>query len=148
GIGLGIPGVTDSQGQRVRLAPGIGWENVDVGQVLTGEFGVPLFADNDANCFARGELWRGKLQGAQNAIAMTIGTGIGVGLVLNGHVFHVSHRASGEVGYWLLGSLGPIERRDTQFGPLESLASGTGIAAAARRDLEDPSIQTSLREAV
>ncbi|HOK32730.1 MAG TPA: ROK family transcriptional regulator [Limnochordia bacterium] len=148
GIGLGIPGVTDSQGQRVRLAPGIGWENVDVGQVLTGEFGVPLFADNDANCFARGELWRGKLQGAQNAIAMTIGTGIGVGLVLNGHVYHGSHRASGEVGYWLLGSLGPIERRDTQFGPLESLASGTGIAAAARRDLEDPSIQTSLREAV
>ena len=65
GIGLGIPGVTDSQGQRVRLAPGIGWENVDVGQVLTGEFGVPLFADNDANCFARGELWRASSRSAE-----------------------------------------------------------------------------------
>ena len=57
---------------------------------------------------------------------MTIGTGIGVGLVLNGHVYHGSHRASGEVGYWLLGSLGPIERRDTQFGPLGIPSFGNG----------------------
>ncbi len=147
GIGLGIPGVTDPLGQRVRLAPGIGWENVDIGRVLTDEFGVPLFADNDANCFARGEVWRGDLQGVKNGIAITIGTGIGVGIVINGHVYQGSHSASGEVGYWLLGSLGPIEQHQG-FGPLESLASGTGVATQARKELQDPSIKSSLRARV
>lgn len=144
GIGLGIPGVTDPLGQQVRLAPGIGWENVDIGQVLTEEFGVPLFADNDANCFARGEVWRGDLQGVKNGIAITIGTGIGVGIVINGHVYQGSHSASGEVGYWLLGELGPIEQHQG-FGPLESVASGTGIATQAQIDLKDLSLKSSLR---
>lgn len=147
GIGLGIPGVTDPKGQKVRLAPGIGWENVDIGQVLTEKFGVPLFADNDANCFARGEVWRGALQGVQNGIAITIGTGIGVGIVINGYVYQGSHSASGEVGYWLLGSLGPIERHQG-FGPLESLASGTGVATQAQQALQDFSLKSSLRERV
>lgn len=148
GIGLGIPGVTDSKGQRVRLAPGIGWENVDIGRFLEAEFGVPLFADNDANCFLRGEFWKGALQGAKNGIAMTIGTGIGVGLLINSHVYHGSHTASGEVGYWLLGSLGPIQRRDSQFGPLESVASGKGIATQAKEELADSNVESSLRQSV
>lgn len=147
GIGLGIPGVTDPKGQQVRLAPGIGWENVDVGSVLTERFGVPLFADNDANCFARGEFWQGELRGVQHGIAVTIGTGIGVGIIINGHVYRGAHNASGEVGYWLLGSLGPI-KKNQGYGPLESQASGAGMANRARRDLMDSRISSTLRDRV
>ena len=147
GIGLGIPGVTDPLGQRVQLAPGIGWENVDIGKVLTEHFQVPLFADNDANCFARGEHWCGSLQGVKNGIAITIGTGIGVGIVINEHVYQGSHSASGEVGYWLLGSLGPIKKYEG-FGPLESTASGTGVANQAKKDLQDASVKSLLRDMV
>lgn len=147
GIGLGIPGVTDPRGQQVRLAPGIGWENIDIGRILTNRFGVPLFADNDANCFARGEFWRGGLQGVKNAIAITVGTGIGVGILINGNVYQGFHNAAGEVGYWLLGSLGPI-KKNPGYGPLESLASGTGVANRVRRDLRDEKITSTLRERV
>ena len=86
-------------------------------------------------------------QGVKNGVAITIGTGIGVGIVINEHVYQGSHSASGEVGYWLLGSLGPIQKYEG-FGPLESAASGTGVANQARNDLQDESVQSMLREMV
>ncbi len=147
GIGLGIPGVTDAKGQRVRLAPGIGWENVDIGGVLTKRFGVPLFADNDANCFARGEFWQGSLRGTQCGIAVTIGTGIGVGIVMNGQIYQGANNAAGEVGYWLLGNIDLIEKNHG-YGPLESVASGAGMANRAYKDLLDGKIVTTLRDRV
>ena len=148
GIGLGIPGVTDSKGQKVSHAPGVGWESLDIGKIITERFGAPFFADNDVNCFARGELWRGALRGVENGAAITIGTGIGVGLVLNGHVYQGSNNAAGEVGYWLLGALGPIEK-STGFGPLESIAAGPGIARQAIQELTgDPEKGPKLRELV
>lgn len=134
GIGVGIPGVTDAKGQTVSFAPGIGWESLNIGSIITERFGVPFFADNDVNCFARGELWRGALNGVTNGAAITIGTGVGVGLVINGQVYQGTHGAAGEVGYWLLGSLGPIEK-PTGYGPLESIAAGPGIASQAMQDL-------------
>jgi len=148
GIGLGIPGVTDTMGQKVSFAPGIGWENMDIGRIVTERFNVPFFADNDVNCFARGELWRGALEGVENGVAITIGTGIGVGLVIDGRVYQGSNNAAGEVGYWLLGALGPIEK-PTGFGPLESTAAGPGIARRAQEDLAaDPGKGLKLRELV
>lgn len=135
GIGLGIPGVTDAQGQKIAYAPGVGWENLDLGKILGDKFGVPLFADNDVNCFARGEMWRGELQNVKNGAAVTIGTGIGVGLIIDEHLYQGANNAAGEVGYWLLGSLGPIEK-PTGYGPLESIAAGPGIARQAMDELK------------
>lgn len=148
GIGIGIPGVTDANGQKVSFAPGIGWENLDIGGLVGERFGVPVFVDNDVNCFARGELWRGSLKGVTNGVAVTIGTGIGVGLVLNEQVYKGTHSAAGEVGYWLLGALGPIKKA-SGFGPLESIAAGPGIAAQAIEQLrKDSSIGQVLRRLV
>ena len=148
GIGLGIPGITAANGQQVSFAPGIGWENLDIGGILGERFAVPLFADNDVNCFARGELWRGALKGVSNGAAMTVGTGIGVGIVINKHVYRGSSSAAGEVGYWLLGSLGPIEKK-TGFGPLESIAAGPGIAKQAIEEItKNPQTGSILRSLV
>lgn len=148
GIGLGIPGITDPSGQEVSLAPGVGWDNLSIGSILQEHFQVPLFADNDVNCFTRGELWRGALRGVTNGAAITIGTGIGVGLVIDKHVYRGTRGAAGEVGYWLLGALGPIERA-AGYGPLESIAAGPGIARQARLALEqDPSLGSILRQVV
>lgn len=148
GIGLGIPGITANNGQRVSFAPGIGWEDFDIGKILDKKFHVPLFADNDVNCFARGELWQGALKNVTNGAAVTIGTGIGVGIVIDQRVYRGSHSAAGEVGYWLLGSLGPIEKL-AGFGPLESIAAGPGIARQAIAELsENPQSGQILRELV
>lgn len=148
GIGVGIPGVTDVDGQRVTHAPAVGWDDVHIGRIIRDRFGVPFFADNDVNCFARGELWRGMLKGVTNGVAIAVGTGVGVGLIIDGRVYQGTHNAAGEVGYWLLGSLGPIEK-PTGFGPLESIAAGPGIAGQARRDLEaDAQLAPRLRDMV
>lgn len=148
GIGLGIPGITADNGQQVSFAPGIGWEDLDIGGLLSNRFAVPLFADNDVNCFARGELWRGALKGITNGVAVTIGTGIGVGIIIDSHVYRGSGSAAGEVGYWLLGSLGPIEK-SKGYGPLESIAAGPGIAKQAIAELsQNPQSGRILRDLV
>lgn len=148
GIGIGIPGITGNNGQRVSFAPALGWDDFDLGATVGARFSVPVFADNDVNCFARGELWQGALKNATNGAALTVGTGIGAGLVIDGRVYRGSQSAAGEVGYWLLGALGPIEKR-TGFGHLESIAAGPGIARQAVEKLErNPKSGTVLREMV
>lgn len=148
GVGLGIPGITANNGQRVSYAPAIGWDDFDIGAVVRARFSVPIFADNDVNCLARAEVWRGALRHVANGAALTIGTGIGAAIVIDGRVYRGSQGAAGEVGFWLLGALGPIEKR-TGFGHLESTAAGPGIALQAREELRrSPQSGAILREMV
>lgn len=83
--------------------------------------------ENDVNTILRGEHWKGALQGVSNAVCVMIGTGIGVGQLVNGQVCRGAHGAAGEIGYWLIGALGPIVR-PAGYGPLETFAAGPGIA--------------------
>lgn len=102
-------------------------EIVALGAYLQAELGRPVYMDNDVNAFLRGEAWKGALQGAKHAVAVTIGTGIGVALLVNGDVYQGARGSAGEIGYWLIGALGPIAR-SSGYGPLESFAAGPGIA--------------------
>lgn len=100
---------------------------IPLGAYLRSELGGPVYMENDVNAFLRGEVWKGALQGVQHAVAVTIGTGIGVGLLVNGEVYRGARGSAGEIGYWLIGALGPIAR-SSGYGPLESFAAGPGIA--------------------
>lgn len=135
GVGVGVPGIPDKEKGTVRLAPGLlpdrtlpgaGWE-LDVASHIRRWFGWPVHLDNDVNAILRGERWKGVLQGVDHALCVTIGTGIGAGLLLGGDVYLGARGAAGEMGYSLIGALGPVVRAQG-YGPLESFAAGPGIA--------------------
>lgn len=143
GLGLGVPGAVDPTQTVIQFSPGVGWDNIDIKSVLEKEFALPVWIENDVNGFVRGEHRYGNLLGVQNGIGVTIGTGIGVGLLLNNQVYQGQHGAAGEIGYWLLGSRGPITR-SAGYGPLEEYAAGPGIARRAQLALESSEQQATI----
>lgn len=145
GIGIGVPGIPDEAGGEIGLAPGLREQrdatSVSVGLVryLEAELGRPVYVDNDVNMILQGERWKGALQGKQHGVCITIGTGIGVGLLTNGEVYRGASGAAGEIGYWLVGALGPVIEPDG-YGPLETFAAGPGIARRYQTRLKESGI--------
>ncbi|MBI5667641.1 MAG: ROK family transcriptional regulator [Chloroflexi bacterium] len=132
GIGVGAPGVTLHQEGIVTWAPSLNWRDYPLRARLVDDFKLPVIVDNDVNLAVLGELWFGVDDEVQNLVLITIGTGIGAGIVIDGSLYRGAHEASGEVGYFLLGREFLGKRYDG-FGAFESLASGTGIAERARQ---------------
>lgn len=126
GVGVGAPAVTDFANGVVRWAPALGWRDLPLRQMLEEALGVPVFVENEVNLIALGESWRGAGQGMRNLLCISLGAGIGAGLILDGRLYRGTRYASGEVGYIVpdrtfLG--GTCDR----YGCLESLAGSDGI---------------------
>lgn len=141
GIGIGVPGIPDGSGRNIELAPGLlpggtPHDTLDLAGPLEAALGRPVFVDNDVNMIVRGERWKGALQGVRDGVCITIGTGIGVGLLLDGEVYRGANGAAGEIGYWLIGALGPVHRSEG-YGPLETFAAGPGIGRRFRQRLDE-----------
>lgn len=133
GIGFDFPGQVDCKTGVVKLAPNIpGWVNVPIAQMIEDEFHIPTRIDNDVRCAALGELKFGAGRGCENFICITVGTGIGSGIVINGKVVRGATNAAGELGHIKLQmNSGPIcGCGDT--GCLEAFASGPAIVAMAQ----------------
>ncbi len=135
GIGVGAPGVTRSDSGIVVWAPALGWRELPLRDLLEAKFDLPVFVENDVNLAALGEYGFGEAAGAANLICITIGTGIGGGIIIDGKLYRGHNQAAGEVGYILPGPA-YLGRRYDEFGALEELASGGGIVARARQLLE------------
>lgn len=132
GIGFGFPGQIDYKSGIVRLAPNIpGWVDVPIAKLIEDEFHIPTRVDNDVRCAALGELNFGAGKGCENLICITVGTGIGSGLIVNGKLVRGASNAAGEIGHIKLQmNDGPIcGCGDT--GCLEAFASGPSIVAMA-----------------
>lgn len=132
GIGFGFPGQVDYKLGIVRLAPNIpGWVDVPIAKLIEDEFHIPTRVDNDVRCAALGELNFGAGKGCENLICITVGTGIGSGLIVNGKLVRGASNAAGEIGHIKLQmNDGPIcGCGDT--GCLEAFASGPSIVAMA-----------------
>lgn len=132
GIGFGFPGQVDYKSGIVRLAPNIpGWVDVPIAKLIEDEFHIPTRVDNDVRCAALGELNFGAGKGCENLICITVGTGIGSGLIVNGKLVRGASNAAGEIGHIKLQmNDGPIcGCGDT--GCLEAFASGPSIVAMA-----------------
>lgn len=132
GIGFGFPGQVDYKSGIVRLAPNIpGWVDVPIAKLIEDEFHILTRVDNDVRCAALGELNFGAGKGCENLICITVGTGIGSGLIVNGKLVRGASNAAGEIGHIKLQmNDGPIcGCGDT--GCLEAFASGPSIVAMA-----------------
>lgn len=137
GIGFDFPGQVDYKTGVVKLAPNIpGWVNVPIAKMIEDEFHIPTKIDNDVRCAALGELNFGAGKGCENFICITVGTGVGSGLVINGKLVRGAANAAGEIGHIKLQmNDGPIcGCGDT--GCLEAFASGPSIVAMAQEYLK------------
>lgn len=136
GIGVGAPGITLHREGIVTWANTLHWKDFPLKQRLNDRYHLPITVDNDVNLAAMGELWFGAGQNTQNMVLVAIGTGIGAGIIIDGALYRGATEASGEIGNMLPGRefLG---NNYQDFGALESVASGTGIADRARMKLKD-----------
>lgn len=144
GAGVGVPGPVTADGTVLRCA-NLGWGIFNVNQTMTELLGAPVVAGNDANVAALGEMWKGGGQGYRDIVMVTLGTGVGGGIVLNGKILAGSNGAAGEIGHMVMN---PDEKRVCGcggHGHLEQYASATGIAYLAKQRLEESGQASSLR---
>lgn len=133
GIGVGVPGPVQENGI-VNGCVNLGWGTVPVAETLSQLLdGVPVHVGNDANAAALGETWQGAGQGRKNLLLVTLGTGVGGGIVVNGKILPGTHGSAGEIGHMQVNP-GESERcRCGKRGCLEQYASATGILRLARQ---------------
>ncbi|MDQ6882727.1 MAG: ROK family protein [Candidatus Dormibacteraeota bacterium] len=131
-LGLSMPGPVDPAAGIVISPPNLpGFVNVPLNRILTKATGIPSFLHHDAHLAALGESLHGAARGATNVIYVTVSTGIGAGLILNGELYPGAHGIAGEVGHIVVQPGGPLCTCGNR-GCVEAIASGTGIARAAR----------------
>lgn len=128
GIGIGIPGPIDAEQGIVLEAVNLHWKKpVKLKEKLEQKTALPVYVDNDANTAALGEMWRGAGQGAKNMIAITLGTGVGGGVILDGRIVHGMNGVGGEIGHITMEPTGGPSCNCGKTGCLETYASATAI---------------------
>lgn len=145
GIGIGVPGPVNDNGE-VPYAVNLHWGYVNIEKELselTG--GLLVKAGNDANVAALGEFWKGGGAGSRNMIMVTLGTGVGGGIIINGEIVAGAHGAGGEIGHVHIDDTITDPCNCGCCGCLEQVASATGIARIAREMLAATDAPTSLR---
>lgn len=130
GVGIGSPGPLDRESGVVIESPNLGWDHLPLRDLVCAATGLPATLDNDANCAVYGEWWMGAGRGYQTLVGVTIGTGIGGGLVIDGKVYHGASDAAGEIGHTTIDLTGR-KCACGNYGCLEAYASGPNIAARA-----------------
>jgi glucokinase len=137
GIGLGIPATIDHERGVAVSAVNLPLENLPIRDLVSERMDLPVFVDNDANVAALAEHLYGAARGARNAVMLTIGTGIGGGLILGGEVYRGSTGAGAELGHTVIEVDGPrCQGNCPGRGCVETLASGTAIGREGRAAAE------------
>lgn len=137
GIGIGVPGPVDRSGI-VNRCQNLGWGVFDVAKAVTTHTGFPAKAGNDATMAALGEYWKGGCK-SENMVLITLGTGVGGGIILDGHPLFGANGAAGEIGHIVLNRDEPLACSCGKRGCAEQYCSATGIVRTARQYLqEDP----------
>ena len=127
GMALGIPGLVDSTQGLVLQSPHFPlWKDIALRDAFQNKFPFPVLMENDANQAALGEAWKGAGQDWPNFILLTLGTGIGGGIIQEGKIFHGPNGFAGEIGHIVIDRRGPTGALGSQ-GTLESLASQSGL---------------------
>lgn len=134
GIGMGSPGVVDRDKGTVIGAYNLNWKTLQpIKQKIEKALGIPFFIDNDANVAALGERWMGAGDNQPDVVFMTLGTGVGGGIVAEGKLLHGVAGAAGELGHITVDFDQPIACTCGKKGCLETVASATGIVNLTRR---------------
>ena len=144
GVGIGVPGPVKSNGV-VNRCVNLGWGIVNVEEELGNLTGLKVKAGNDANVAALGEMWQGAAKGCKDVIMVTLGTGVGGGIIVNGKVLTGANGAGGEIGHIHVED----DEQETcgcgNRGCLEQYSSATGVTRLAKRKLEKTTQDSVLR---
>ena len=145
GLGMGVPGPVSSDGV-VYTCINLGWGVLNVEQEMSALTGFPVKAGNDATVAALGEYWVGGGKGYENMVMITLGTGVGGGIVVEGKVLRGSHGAFGEIGHMTLNRDEELICNCGKRGCVEQYCSATGIVRTANRYLAKSDAPSALRD--
>ncbi|MFC5734196.1 ROK family glucokinase [Cytobacillus gottheilii] len=137
GIGMGAPGPVDLDAGIVYHSVNLGWrDNYPVKDLLEVETGLSVVVDNDANCAALGEMWKGAGNGGKDLVCVTLGTGVGGGVIANGDIVQGVAGSGGEIGHITVIPEGGAPCNCGKTGCLETIASATGIVRQATEKIK------------
>ena len=145
GVGVGAPGPIDKDGM-VYEAVNLGWGVFSLKETLEELCGLPVRAGNDANVAALGEMWKGGGQGYRNLVLVTLGTGVGGGIIINGEILNGATGAGGEIGHIHIEDNEETPCNCGNLGCLEQYASATGVVRLANRVLRETTEDSVLRQ--
>lgn len=146
GIGIGAPGPVNKEDGSLEVAVNLGWENFPLQKILERETSLPVTVENDANVAALGEMWKGAGNRAKNLLCVTLGTGVGGGIIVNGEIVHGANGAGGEIGHITSVPVGGAPCNCGKKGCLETVASATGIVRLALEEFSSSVENSRLRE--
>ncbi len=145
GLGIGVPGPVNAKGV-VNKCINLGWGVFNIAQTLSELTGFPVKAGNDANVAALGEFWKGGGQGCDNMVFVTLGTGVGGGIVVEGNLLHGAHGSGAEIGHLVLNREETVPCNCGKKGCVEQYCSATGIVRLAKLYLSSHDAPSKLRE--
>ena len=145
GIGIGVPGPVRNDGVVLNCV-NLGWGIINVAEELGRLTGLAVKVGNDANVAALGEMWQGGAKGSKDVIMVTLGTGVGGGIIVDGKIVAGYNGAGGEIGHITVNNDEIEPCNCGQYGCLEQYTSATGIVRMAKRKLAKTQDETSLRK--
>ena len=143
GLGIGVPGPVNSQGV-VNKCINLGWGVFNIAEELSALTGFPVKAGNDANVAALGEFWKGGGQGCNNMVFVTLGTGVGGGIVVEGNLLHGAHGSGAEIGHLVINRKETVPCNCGKYGCVEQYCSATGIVRLAKLYLSSNDVPSDL----
>ncbi|SDC10004.1 ROK family glucokinase [Shouchella lonarensis] len=136
GAGVGAPAFIELETGVVTQAVNLGWRDYPLKEVFTEALNVPVFVDNDANLAALGEMWRGAGDGSNEVLFVTLGTGVGGGIITRGQILHGVHGLGGEIGHITVIPDNGAPCNCGKRGCLETVSSAKGMVRLATEQLE------------
>ena len=144
GLGIGVPGPVDGKGV-VNRCVNLGWGVFNISEELSRLTGLPVKAGNDANVAALGEFWKGGGKDYDSMVLVTLGTGVGGGIVIEGQLLHGAHGAGAEIGHMVLNRDETAVCGCGKRGCVEQYCSASGIVRMAKLALEASEEESTLR---
>lgn len=144
-IGIGVPGLVEYDTGKVKYCSNLSWNNVELGAELYSRFKRKVYIENDATAAGLAESLFGSTKGADNSVFLTLGTGIGSGIIINKHIYSGSHGAGSEIGHMIIGE-NFYNCSCGNNGCFETLASATSIIRYAQHRIKEYGVQSVILE--
>ena len=134
-VGVGTPGIANSATGVIEYSNNLGFENTPMAKLIQKHIDKPVYIENDANAAAYGEFVAGAAKGAKNAVCITLGTGVGGGIIIDGKIYSGSNFAGAEIGHTVIGIDGP-QCSCGRKGCFEAYSSATGLIRMTKEKMD------------
>lgn len=145
GIGIGLAGIVDAEEGILRQSPIYGWDNVPLRDMLQSQLRIPVYIENDVNTLTLTERWFGHGQGVDNFLTVTVGRGVGLGIVVNGQFYRGQTGGAGEFGHVTIDPNGPICACG-KHGCLEAYVGDPGLIRSAQEAINRGELSSAVRD--